>query len=258
MYLRSSWSVLKKQPRPFLINGNWNLHTALILVRRLDNSAMRKLRKSRCGSTGHGTWNLDNCLSAICFGYVQLFLRKTRRPQNWSLIFFGKKTFLSQEKIVEDFVEKSYNNNDKPWKSLRTSRHFSFFIFFIFLHFPKKTFSFFFIFAFLRHLGPIKSFVHLRTQLLGCCNRLTSAWCDWMPQSFLKVQNDRVLCRRSLCKQIAKKLAGARDLIFRKFVEGIPHVTTKKLRKSARQNSVQIETAYIFTESRAKLFTIDH
>ena len=40
--------------------------------------------------------------------------------------------------IVEDFDEKSYNNNGKPWKSSRILRvnpffHFSFFLFFFFI-----------------------------------------------------------------------------------------------------------------------------
>ena len=65
--------------------------------------------------------------------------------------------------IVEDFDEKSYNNNDKPWKSSRILRvkpncfifhHVSsfFFIFFhfsfIFLHFPSFSFIFYHFLSF--------------------------------------------------------------------------------------------------------------
>ena len=62
--------------------------------------------------------------------------------------------------IVEDFDEKSYNNNGKPWKSSRILRlnPFFFFIFLsffiIFLHFSVffffflSFFQFFFIFSF--------------------------------------------------------------------------------------------------------------
>ena len=54
--------------------------------------------------------------------------------------------------IVEDFDEKSYNNNGKPWKSsriLRVKPHvFIFSLFIIFLHFSFSHFFFFFIFRF--------------------------------------------------------------------------------------------------------------
>ena len=52
--------------------------------------------------------------------------------------------------IIEDFDEKSYNNNGKPWKSLTILRvypkFFSFLFFIIFLHFRFFNFSYFFIF----------------------------------------------------------------------------------------------------------------
>ena len=127
-----------------------------------------------------------------------------------------------------------------------------------FFDFIKKkfdSFGHFFIFAPPRAHRVICSFANTVVVMLQssdeCLVRLDAT-------IFVNVRNDRVWCGRSLCKQIAKKLAGARDLIFREFLEEIPHVTTKKLRKSARQNSVQIQTACIFTESHAKLFTIDH
>ena len=44
--------------------------------------------------------------------------------QNGLLIFLGKETHSENKimEVVEDFVEKSYNNNGKPWKSLRNLR----------------------------------------------------------------------------------------------------------------------------------------
>ena len=86
--------------------------------------------------------------------------------------------------IVEDFDEKSYNNNGKHWKSSRILRvnpiffiflsffiiffifsvfffsFFHFFIFFSFFHFLKKNFSFFTFFSFFFHLFLFCIFFH--------------------------------------------------------------------------------------------------
>ena len=77
------------------------------------------------------------------------------RPQNGLLIFLGKETHTFRNKImeiVEDFDEKSYNNNGKPWKSSRILRvNPTVFIFFHFLSFSDMFFhflSFFYFFNF--------------------------------------------------------------------------------------------------------------
>ena len=92
-----------------------------------------------------------------CFTYnenCRFSSEKTVRPQNGLLIFLGKETHSETKswKIVEDFDEKSYNNNGKPWKSSRILRakakllHFSFF----FHHFSPffRFFPFFHFFLF--------------------------------------------------------------------------------------------------------------
>ena len=84
--------------------------------------------------------------------------------------------------IVEDFDEKSYNNNGKPWKSstiLRVNpnffiflsfffiflhfRFFNFFHFFMSLHFSISFFHFFQFFIFLHFLSFSFMFVHFRS-----------------------------------------------------------------------------------------------
>ena len=51
---------------------------------------------------------------------IVTFLRKTITPQNGLLIFLGKETHSETHmEIVDNFDEKSYNNNGKPWKSSR-------------------------------------------------------------------------------------------------------------------------------------------
>ena len=50
--------------------------------------------------------------------------------------------------IVQDFDEKSYNNNGKPWKSSRISRVNPIFSFFVLFSSIFSIFSFFFIFIF--------------------------------------------------------------------------------------------------------------
>ena len=81
---------------------------------------------------------------------IVTFLRKNETPQNGLLIFLGKDTFRNKTmEIVEDFDEKSYNNNGKPWKSsriLRVNPFFSFF--FLSSSFFSIVFVFFFIFSF--------------------------------------------------------------------------------------------------------------
>ena len=72
--------------------------------------------------------------------------------------------------IVDDFDEKSYNNNGKPWKSsriLRVKPHvFIFSLFIIFLHFSFSQFFFFshfvtfFIFYYFFHLFNVCYFCH--------------------------------------------------------------------------------------------------
>ena len=75
--------------------------------------------------------------------------------------------------IVEDFDEKSYNNNGKPWKYLRillVKPHF--FIFFTFHHFSSPFFSHFFVFFFFSFFVSFHffhfSFVSLFSFFLHC------------------------------------------------------------------------------------------
>ena len=88
---------------------------------------------------------------------IVTFLRKNVYPPKRVVDFPLERDTIRNKimEIVEDFDEKSYNNNCKPWKSLRILRvnpffHFSFFFhhffrfFFFFFHF----FIFFFIFHF--------------------------------------------------------------------------------------------------------------
>ena len=99
---------------------------------------------------------------------MSLFFEKAVTSQDGLLILFGKETHSETKtlEIVEDFDERNYNNNGKPWKSSRILRakpnffifslfiiflHFSFSHFFMFRssHFPFFPFSFFFLFFFL-------------------------------------------------------------------------------------------------------------
>ena len=59
------------------------------------------------------------------------------RPRIGLLIFFGENTFRNKiMETVEDFIEQSYNNNGKPWKSSRIlGLKPSFHVFFICHHF---------------------------------------------------------------------------------------------------------------------------
>ena len=83
-----------------------------------------------------------------------LFSGKTVTTQNGLLTFLGKDTFRNKiMEIVEDFDEKSYNNNGKPWKSSRILRvKPNFFFFFI----EQK----FLIFSFLFHSFHFSVFLH--------------------------------------------------------------------------------------------------
>ena len=60
--------------------------------------------------------------------------------------------------IVEDFDDKSYNNNGKPWKSSRILRVNPFFHFSFFFHHFSSFFRLFFIFSFFFHI----SFFHIK------------------------------------------------------------------------------------------------
>ena len=75
---------------------------------------------------------------------IVTFLRKNDYTPKWVVDFLLERdTFRNKiMEIVEDFDEKSYNNNGKAWKSSRILRVNP--IFFIFLSFS----SFFFIFSF--------------------------------------------------------------------------------------------------------------
>ena len=79
---------------------------------------------------------------------MTLFFGKTITPQNGLLIFLGKRdTFRNKiMEIVEDFDEKSYNNNGKPWKSSRILRVNPIFVFFFLFSSLFSIFSFFFSF----------------------------------------------------------------------------------------------------------------
>ena len=104
---------------------------------------------------------------------IVTFLRKNADPQNGWLIFHGKERDTFRNKtmdIAEDFDEKSYNNNGKPWKSstiLRVNPNlfiFSFFIIFLhfFVFFLLFIFSVFFIYSFFHifHFLVIFPFFH--------------------------------------------------------------------------------------------------
>ena len=69
----------------------------------------------------------------------------------------------------------------------------------------------------------------------------------------------RVFC--SVADSVAsllQSLASVHCLMFRRVFDRCVVEATKTLRKSARQNSVLIETAHNFSESHAKLITINH
>ena len=117
------------------------------------------------------------CVFVSCPMKSVTFLWKNRQtPTNGLLIFLRKKTRFRNKimEIVEDFDEKSSNNNCKPWKSsriLRVSpnffifslfiifRHFFFILqFFIFLHFLSFSFIFFHFLSFSVILFHVLSF----------------------------------------------------------------------------------------------------
>ena len=62
--------------------------------------------------------------------------------------------------IVDDFVEQSYNNNGKPWKSLSICRMKQKLLFSFFLHFLNFSFTFFFIFFILFMFYHFLHFLH--------------------------------------------------------------------------------------------------
>ena len=132
---------------------------------------------------------LDGLTLAICFSFIFVgkmcvfvsrpmknatFLRKNGYlPERVVDFPLERNTFRNKiMEIVEDFDEKSYNNNGKPWKSLMILRlnpiffiflsffiifllFFCFFQFFIFFIFP-----FFFIFSFFFSYFPFEFFFH--------------------------------------------------------------------------------------------------
>ena len=85
---------------------------------------------------------------------IVTFLRKNDYPPKRVVDFPRERdTFRNKiMEIVKDFDEKSYNNNGKPWKSLRILRvnpiFFIFLSFFIFSFFSFFHLSFFFNFSF--------------------------------------------------------------------------------------------------------------
>ena len=94
----------------------------------------------------------------MCFCFqsnekIVIFSFEKLRPPKLLLIFFLEKTHSEKDmEIVEDLIEKSYNNNGTLWKSsriflvkpknLRTFTDFAFWEFFIF-----HVFSYFFLFS---------------------------------------------------------------------------------------------------------------
>ena len=84
---------------------------------------------------------------------IVTFPWKNGDPKNWLLIFFRKNTFRKIMEIVEEFVERSYNNNGKPWtKNLGNLKRF--------LHFSSFS-SCFFIFHFSVFFLDILAFVNI-------------------------------------------------------------------------------------------------
>ena len=105
---------------------------------------------------------------------IVTFLRKNDYPPKRVVDFpLERDTFRNKiMEIVEDFDEKSYNNNGKPWKSSRILRvnpiFFIFFHFsFNFFHFPSFSFMFFHVlscsFMFFHFLSFSFIFVHFRS-----------------------------------------------------------------------------------------------
>ena len=98
---------------------------------------------------------VDFRLSKVCFVSCPIeivhFLWRTTSPQNGVVYFLREEdTFRKNMQVVTDFVEKSYDNNGKPWKSSKILRgdvqRFRFFhVFFVFPFF--FFFSFFFLFV---------------------------------------------------------------------------------------------------------------
>ena len=81
---------------------------------------------------------------------IVTFLRKNdyfpKRVVDFPL---GRDTFRNKiMEILEDFDEKSYNNNGKPWKSSRILRVNPIFFIFLFFHHFSPFFRFFFWFIF--------------------------------------------------------------------------------------------------------------
>ena len=95
------------------------------------------------------------CIYVSCpMKNVTFLLKNGYPPKRVVDIPLERETFRNKiMEIVEDFDEKSYNNNGKPWKSSRilrgNSHFFSFLSFFIiFLHFFRFFFHFFIFFHF--------------------------------------------------------------------------------------------------------------
>ena len=108
---------------------------------------------------------------------IVTFLRKNDYPTKRVVDFpLEKDTFRNKiMEIVEDIDEKSYNNNGKPWKSLRILRvnpmffiflsffiiFIHFFVFFFFLFFSFFIFHFFiFHFFSIFHFSSLFKFFH--------------------------------------------------------------------------------------------------
>ena len=81
---------------------------------------------------------------------IVTFLRKNNYPPKRVVDFpWERDTFRNKiMEIVEDFDEKSYNNNGKSWKSSRILRVNLFFFHFSFFFHHFSPFSFFFNFSF--------------------------------------------------------------------------------------------------------------
>ena len=91
---------------------------------------------------------------------VTLLLKKKKADHPKRVVDFPRERDTFRNKImeiVEDFDEKSYNNNGKPWKSSRILRvkpnFFIFSLFIIFLIFPFPFFTLFHFFHFFFHFS---------------------------------------------------------------------------------------------------------
>ena len=106
---------------------------------------------------------------------IVTFLRKSGETPKWVVDFLMEKSYSEKiMEIVEDFDEKSYNNNGKLWKSScfhLSIFHFSFFYFFV--CFPS--FAIFILFFFFQSSAVAKAGENRREVFLA---KLTIFFCE--------------------------------------------------------------------------------